>query len=355
MHIAYFITSHGYGHGVRASAIANCFSADVQITFRTMLPERFFSEELNRPYSVLEARYDCGCLQSDGITVDIEATLDCYRKIAHKNREKLQKEVNWCAAQKVDMIVSDITPFAFEIAKHSNVPSVAVSNFTWYDIYEQYLGCSPSFKPYLEEILEQYSYADLLIALQPSMEMNFFPNKTEVPVTGRVGRSRKDDVLSYYSIDKNKNLGLIYTGDFGMNSATWQKLSSFSDWEFLGLYQLPTSSSNFHLMDKKSFPYQDLVSTVDCVISKIGYGVVSECFLNGTPLIYLPRNHFAEYPVLEKAVQKWGMGYCLSQEQYYSLEWNNALKNVEQKKNCPPLFSSGAPVAAELIQSLIRS
>lgn len=353
MHIAYFITSHGYGHGVRATAIANCFSADIQITFRTLLPERFFSEELNRQYSILEAHYDCGCLQSDGVTVDIGATLDCYRKIAHKNRENLQKEINWCTAQKVDLIVSDITPFAFEIAKYSNIPSVAVTNFTWYDIYAQYLGSSPSFKPYLEEILKQYSYANLLIALQPSMDMNFFHKKTEVPVTGRIGRKRNDDIMSYYGIDRNKKLGLIYTGDFGMSYANWQKLDSFSNWEFLGLYQLPTSPSNFHFMDQKIFPYQDLVSSVDCVISKIGYGVVSECFLNGTPLIYLPRKHFAEYPVLEKAVQKWGMGYCLSQEQYYSLQWNDALNNVAQKGKCPSINFSGAPVAAELIQSLI--
>lgn len=353
MHIAYFITSHGYGHGVRATAIANCFSTDIKITFRTLLPERFFSEELNRQYSVLEARYDCGCLQSDGVTVDIKATLDCYREIAHKNRENLQKEIRWCAEQNVDLIVSDITPFAFEIAKCSNIPSVAVTNFTWYDIYAQYLSYYPSFKPYLEEILEQYSYADLCIALQPSMDMNFFPKKTEVPVTGRIGRNRKDDVLSYYKIDKNKKLGLIYTGDFGMNSANWQKLKLFSDWEFLGLYQLPTNPPNFHLLDKKIFPYQDLVSSVDCVISKIGYGVVSECFLNGIPLIYLPRKHFAEYPVLEKAVQKWGMGCCLSQEQYYNLQWSDALNSVAQKGKSSPMICSGASAAAELIQSLI--
>ncbi len=353
MHIAYFITSHGYGHGVRATAIANCFSTDIQITFRTQLPELFFSEELNRQFSVLEAPYDCGCLQTDGVTVDVEATLNCYRKIAHKNRENLQKEIRWCHEQEVDLIVSDITPFAFEIAKYSNIPSVAVTNFTWYDIYAQYLSSFPSFKPYLEEILRQYTYADLLIALQPSLDMNFFRKKTEVPVTGRIGRNRKDDVISFYGIDKNKKLGLIYTGEFGMNSADWQKLNSFSDWEFLGLYRLPTNPSNFHLVDKKIFPYQDLISSVDCVISKIGYGVVSECFLNGIPLIYLPRKNFAEYPVLEKAVQKWGIGYCITQEQYYSLQWNDALNKVAQEGKCPPMDRSGAPVVAELIQSII--
>ncbi len=353
MHIAYFITSHGYGHGVRATAIANCFSTDVQITFRTLLPQKFFCEELNRPFSVLEARYDCGCLQSDGVTVDILSTLECYRKIADKNRENLEKELKWCAAQKVDLIVSDITPFAFEIARHSSLPSVAVTNFTWHDIYAEYLNWNPSFKPYLDEIIKQYSYADLLIALQPSMDMDYFRKRVEVPVTGRIGINRKESVLSRYGINSNKKLGLIYTGDFGMNSACWQKLNDFSDWEFLGLYDLPSRPSNFHLIDKKVFPYQDIISSVDCVVSKIGYGVISECFLNGTPLIYLPRKNFAEYPVLEKAVKKWGMGYCLSEEQYFSLQWEDALGHILHKKSHSRDAVSGAFMAADLIQSLI--
>ncbi|HEX3018831.1 MAG TPA: hypothetical protein VHP36_00950 [Chitinispirillaceae bacterium] len=353
MHIAYFITSHGYGHGVRATAIARYFNADVQITFRTLLPEQFFQEELDRPFKVVKTQYDCGCLQTDGVTVNIGATLDCYKKIADSNRENLEKEVRWCSAQKVDLIVSDITPFAFDIARFSNLPSVAVTNFTWYDIYSEYLSFFPSFKPYLEEIKKQYSYADLLIALQPPMDMGYFRKKTEVPVTGRIGKNRKDEIAGYYGIDKSKKLGLIYTGDFGMKSASWNRLSEFCDWEFLGLHPLNCNPSNFHLIDKNVIPYQDLVASSDCVISKIGYGVFSECFLNAIPLIYLPRKFFAEYPVLEMAVKKWGMGNCLSEEQYYNLQWDKALQHILQIKPNSKAECSGASVAAELIQSLI--
>jgi hypothetical protein len=207
VHIAYFITSHGYGHGVRATAIANCFSTDIQITFRTQLPELSFLKTQQAVFR-METRYDCGCLQTDGVTVDVEATLNCYRKIAHKNRENLQKEIRWCHEQEVDLIVSDITPFAFEIAKYSNIPSVAVTNFTWYDIYAQYLSSFPSFKPYLEEILRQYTYADLLIALQPSLDMNFFRKKTEVPVTDESGEIEKMMSYPFMESTRTRSWGL---------------------------------------------------------------------------------------------------------------------------------------------------
>lgn len=353
MHIAYFITSHGYGHGVRSSAIAKQFSPNVKITFRTALPEIFFHEELKRSFSVFPAKYDCGCLQTDGVTVDIKGTLDTYKSIALNNRKIINKEVQWCQENKIDLIVSDITPLAFEIANYCHIPSVAVSNFTWYDIYSEYISLNQDFKPYLDDILHQYSLADMLIALQPSLEMNYFRRITEVPICGRKGEKRKNEIYSKYKIRGDKKLGLIYTGDFGMDSASWQKLADFSEWEFLSLHPLPVMASNFHIIEKKDFPYQDLTASADCVLSKLGYGVISECMLNGIPLVYLPRNHFAEYPVLENAVKNWGMGYCLSEEEYYNLHWKDALDFVSKKSSLTPATADGTPIVARIIESMI--
>jgi hypothetical protein len=82
VHLLYYITSHGYGHGVRSCSIAEAIPKDVQLTFRTTLPEQFFHEELKRPFSYFPGEFDCGCIQTDGVTTDVEATLQCYKNIA---------------------------------------------------------------------------------------------------------------------------------------------------------------------------------------------------------------------------------------------------------------------------------
>ncbi len=41
--------------------------------------------------------------------------------------------------------------------------------------------------------------------------------------------------------------------------------------------------------------YQDLVAAADVVVSKPGYGIVSECVANGTALLYTSRGRFIEY------------------------------------------------------------
>jgi hypothetical protein len=43
--------------------------------------------------------------------------------------------------------------------------------------------------------------------------------------------------------------------------------------------------------------YEDLVSAVDIVLTKPGYGIVSECIANGTRLLYTSRGRFREYEV----------------------------------------------------------
>ena len=88
--------------------------------------------------------------------------------------------------------MSDITPFAFEVARGAGLPSVAVSNFTWYDIYEPYVKDYSAFEPYLLRIRQQYEMAGFLLELMPSTGMPFFRKRLRVPLVGGVGRNVRD-------------------------------------------------------------------------------------------------------------------------------------------------------------------
>ena len=42
--------------------------------------------------------------------------------------------------------------------------------------------------------------------------------------------------------------------------------------------------------------FSDLVVSCDAVLGKCGYGTVTECVVNGTPLLYIPRPGWPEEP-----------------------------------------------------------
>jgi len=352
VHILYFVTAHGYGHGVRTCAIANAFSSDIKLTFKTALPEKFFSEELKRDFSYQFSEFDCGCVQLDSMSIDTEKTFHTYARIADKNRNIIQQESDWCIRNRVDCIVSDITPFAFQIAKTANIPSVAVSNFTWYDIYSEY-DCK-WFKSYLDEIHEQYLMSDNLFALQPAGEMKYMKNRKDIPVVARTAKNVRNSINKKYNIDNTKKLGLIYVGNYGINGPDWKKLEQFTEWEFAGVYPLGQKVKNYHLADKVVLPFQNLSASADVVISKVGYGILSECLVNGIPLIYPSRKKFAEYEVLQKAIRRWGGGHFIPTESFYSLNWAEHLQAVLNSKKPEPVKQNGAEYCAREIEKIAK-
>jgi hypothetical protein len=46
----------------------------------------------------------------------------------------------------------------------------------------------------------------------------------------------------------------------------------------------------------------DYISAADAVLSKLGFGFVSECVVNKTPLIYVPRSSWPEEVALERYI-----------------------------------------------------
>jgi hypothetical protein len=112
---------------------------------------------------------------------------------------------------------------------------------------------------------------------------------------------------------------------------------------------------NYHRVEKKEFRYQDLSASVDCMVSKIGYGVFTECLGNCVPLLYVPRRDFAEYPVLEQAVAEWGHGCCIAAGDFYALNWEPALTKLASQPRPPKVRADGASVCAREIEKFLNT
>ncbi|MDR2578311.1 MAG: hypothetical protein LBC70_05815 [Chitinispirillales bacterium] len=358
-HILYYITSHGYGHAVRSAAVCNALgelSLNIRITVKSDIPARFFEEELMLPsgaVNVVKGSFDVGCLQSDGVTVLMEETLQAYKNISINNTLMLDDEAKWCVENKVDCVVSDITPFAFDVADRAGIPSVAIGNFTWHDIYSPYIECFPQYAHILTEMAGQYGKATTALALYPASPMPVFDHKKNVPTIGKKGRDRRDEIYDKFGIDRRKCLGLIYTGNFGLESVRWGNLEKFAGWEFVGVYPLPGNPENFHAVTKAQFRYEDLSASVDAIIGKMGYGVLSESLLNGVPLIYLPREDFSEFQVLDAEAKRLGNGVCIDTAMFTEAAWEDVLAAAVNNKQ-PPELCGGAHICAQEIINTIK-
>jgi hypothetical protein len=172
-----------------------------------------------------------------------------------------------------------------------------------------------------------------------------------MPIVGRRGVRRTEELRRLYGIAPHKRIGLIYAGDFGMGDIPWHRLAELEEWEFLGLHPLPGAPPVYHLVEKKRMPYQDLSASADLVISKIGYGTYAESILNGTPLMYLPRDDFAEFPILEESIRQWGFGHRLDHHRFRALAWAPILHKVARTPRPSPGPAGGAHECAAAIEA----
>jgi L-arabinokinase len=96
--------------------------------------------------------------------------------------------------------------------------------------------------------------------------------------------------------------------------------------------------------------YQDLLAACDVVVTKPGYGIISECVANDTAILYTSRGHFREYEVLVREMPRFVRCAFVDQESLFAGRWLDALDALlvsPPPPERPP--TNGADVAAEWI------
>ena len=100
--------------------------------------------------------------------------------------------------------------------------------------------------------------------------------------------------------------------------------------------------------------YQDLVAAADVVVTKPGYGIVSECVANGTPLLYTSRGAFVEYDVFVEEMPRVLRCRFMPQEDLRGGRWR-AHVDALLAQTAPPERPAidGARVAADIVLETI--
>ena len=343
--IAFFLSGHGFGHAVRNSALIDALPAGVEPILFTSIPEAFFRAELRRPFRIIPCEIDCGCLQTDALEVDMVGTLERYRELDAARAESVPCFSSLLRESGADLVLGDIPPLAFPIAKAAGIPAWAMGNFTWLDIYRPYVRLHPRFAPLLQSMEADYAQAGRHLRLFPALPGPFPVASEDTGMLCRTGVPRRREFARRFGLDERKKWCLVYLGGYGLAGVDWRALRKLEGWEFLGLYppDLPAGEvPNYHLVEKDlSFRYADLTASCEAVLGKLGYGLVTESLALGKPILFLPREHFEEYPLLKRTVEDRGLGREISLDQFQRLDLGEELETLSGRR-IPPLEAVGA-------------
>ena len=346
--ILFYITGHGFGHATRTIEVINRLHATerrFQPLISTTVPEWLFRREVDGDLQYVLCDHDVGAVQKDWRRVDKLATLTRYAALIEREPELVKEQAALARRERVAAVVSDIPAVAFLVAEAAGVPSLAITNFSWDWICAPYLEEYPEYRFVVEHLRECYGKADRLLRLPYHGDLSAFPVIEDIPLVARHATLEREEVLRRLNLDEVKTIVLLYLGkDFDPETVLSGEMRRRSDLLFI----------SFGALDGGGVRSQDLVSAADVVVTKPGYGIVSDCIANQTPVLYTDRQDFAEYDALVDGLEKHALSRFVPGEDLLSGRWLPHLDALLATDYCwPDLPTNGAEIAATKLQELL--
>ena len=336
-----YITPHGLGHAARTCDVLWAFRTlypEVPVTVVSRLPNWFLT---SRKLEVKErvAAFDVGIVQRDAVEMDIPATLVKLRDLMADWDALVRSEAEWLNSQKARLVVSDIPAIPLQAAALAGVPSVAVTSFSWDWIYSAFRHQDPFWQEVIEKFRNGYKSCPLLLRSPFSGPMKSFERVEDIRLVARPGEDRRRELAALTGADPRKPWLLFCLSHLEFQSPNC--LAEFSDYQFLTAGDLNWEAPNCFSLDPKAHRFADLVASCQAVVTKPGFGILSDCAVNNKPIIYVEREGFLEYPILVDGIKRHLRG------------WHTPLQSLYRGKLGPALeaFSAGLPAAPEPLQT----
>lgn len=351
MRIVFYISGHGYGHAVRDIEITKSLlkiEPKAHVHFRTCAPQWLFEPLLSERIDYVQRELDFGVRQKNSFSADKQQTFAGYADLLRRKERLVAQEVEFLKAQKPDVILSDITPFAFDAAEAYGKKAVAVGNFSWDWIYSDYLGELPQYDFVVRDIRASYAKAERLYRLPFYGDMSALPNIENTPLVGRKAGSSAAALRRRLGIpvDDGKKYVLLGLRMNDLQGADFGPTQAMDGVGFVAVSRDVAAPNCLHLKEGQA-PYEDVLNACDAVLSKPGYSMVSEVIVNRTPIVYVPRKDFVEDPPLIAGLQKFAVCEQMSQEDYFAGAWRGAFERLFDKQNVwPEIEYNGAEVIA---------
>lgn len=364
MIVVFYISAHGFGHASRDIEVINEIGRrrpDARIVVRASVPAWFVEASVRVRIELEPLETDTGIVQIDSLRLDEDETARKAAQFYADFDARAEAEAALLRELEPSVVVGDIPPLAFAAAGRAGVRSVALGNFSWDWIYEGYPQFESLAPGVIATINAAYSSATRALRLPLHGGFDAMRGVTEdIPLIARRSALGREGARRALGLTPEEAVVLASFGGYGLglDVAAIANANPFTlivtgheSREEAG------SNSGGRLLRLTSpdllargLRYEDLVAASDVVVSKPGYGIVSECIANGAALVYTSRGRFREHDLFVEEMPKVMRCRYLSREDLRSGRWNDAVDAVLAQAQPPQhLATNGADAAAREI------
>lgn len=360
--IVCYVSSHGFGHATRAAEVLRALrEADPRLPLSIVAaaPEWLFRSAIAGEFSYRQVATDVGLSQRDALAIDLPGTLAAWRGWQAGREAWIETEARFLRDVGARLVLADVPPRAFAAAARAAVPAFGLANFTWDWIYRHYAATEPAFGALADACVADYAHAEALLELPFTCDNRAFARREPIPLIARRPGLTREQARRRLGLGPEPVV-LLSFGGVGLRAFDLRRLGELRDVRFLTAGEWPDLPANGRAiphaeLDAAGCGYEGLVAASDAVVSKPGYGIVTDAIAAGTRLLYADRGDFPEYPVLVGLMGKWLTCAHVRSERLRAGDVEAELRALLARPVVPPPPLDGARVAANrLLAALAR-
>lgn len=350
------ISSHGFGHFAMTSPIINQLIAEnnFDLVLRTEVPEYLIAGRLSQPIKLIGSSSDFGMQMTSSLDVDIKRSEKAYREVHENWSGNIENEVKQLEAIEPDLILANIPYLTLAAANELGVTSLAYCSLNWAEIVASYFETQQDFvQRFIPQMNEAYNYATHFLCPAPAMSMPALSNVKSVAPVCTLGTPQKDKILEKFHLSENSKLVLISAGGVSTHIPVeeWPQVNNIV---WVCAWSQRSQRQDILSLDELNMRFSDLTASIDAVVTKPGYGTVSEAACHGKPALYVKRGDWAEEPYLIDWWHKNGLVREISREQFFRGEFVESLLNLLEYDPVPPIQPDGISQVTDIINGYLK-
>ena len=353
-HLYVCVTAHGFGHLAQLSPIVNELvgrAPGLRITLQGAVSAAFAAECLPTGFVHHQVALDVGMPMDNPLDTRWAEAVEAYTRFCAQHDDHLVRQREMLQKDIPDLVLSDVPWLPLVAARELGVPAVGLSSLNWLDILRD--GPLGHLLPasVIEDLASGYQSADCFIRPTPAMPMSWLNNGVNVGPVARQGRARSGEIRASLGLSSDCKLVIYQLGGIGggvmqagipvIPGAHWllpsgcrgrRDCSAISD---LGL------------------PFIDVLASSDLLLTKPGYGSVTEAACQGVPVLYVARHDWPEEPFLLDWLRQQQPCVEISREALKAGDFVDELNHLLMSPRPDPVPATGVAQAADILMTYL--
>ena len=327
--IAYYISSHGFGHLTRSLAIIEqilrktAYSVCIVSGVAQNSFARLYLKGFGKRVVFFDSTTDIGLINvSGGLRVDkdllekeLQSFVGMWDVIVNEQCERLRKIAP-------ELILSDVSALAFLAGEALGVKSIGISNFTWADQYE-YLGID---KDIVRRYRENYEKCDFFIRYPMALELKGLtcPVRDIGFISRQISRERIKEI-------RKGKTSVLFVGIGKASALEKVRIRGFKGTIYMteGL-EIEAEGSEIVRLPNETGDTQNYVAASDYVITKAGWSSVAEALIGHRKTCLIERDNVLEDINTVNELKSKGLAISIKEEETKDIDFERLEPKFEE-------------------------